>query len=81
MPDCEDMTLEAMTAFISASLDGQSRHYVMSEEVPQDWDSQPVKVLVGKNFNEVVKTPQRSVFVLFCESLLLLQAPAPLSKY
>jgi protein disulfide-isomerase A1 len=37
----------------------------MSEEVPADWDKEPVKVLVGKNFAEVALNPEKDVLVEF----------------
>lgn len=42
----------------------------MSEEVPEDWDAKPVKVLVGKNFREVVQNADKHVFVEFCKYLV-----------
>lgn len=38
----------------------------MSEELPKDWDSKPVKELVGKNFDEVARDKSKDVFVKFC---------------
>lgn len=39
----------------------------MSEEVPADWDSKPVKTLVGKNFKEVAFDQDKAVLVEFCK--------------
>ena len=37
----------------------------MSEDVPEDWDAKPVKVLVGGNFNEVARDKSKAVLVEF----------------
>jgi len=42
----------------------------MTEEVPEDWDSQAVKTLVGKNFVEVARNPEKTVLVEFCKFVI-----------
>ncbi len=36
--------------------------------MPEDWNDGNVKVLVGKNFDEVAMDPTKHVFIEFCKS-------------
>jgi protein disulfide-isomerase A1 len=64
-PDKSDIEIENVKTFVTGVLDGNIKSHLMSEDVPADWNKNPVKVLVGKNFHEVAKDKTKSVFVEF----------------
>jgi len=64
-PDFTELNQANMQKFTQDYLDGKIKPHLMSEEVPEDWDSKPVKVLVGKNFDEVAKAEDKDVLVEF----------------
>lgn len=66
-PDSSDLTAEKLGEFAKSFFNGNLSPHLMSEDVPADWDSKPVKVLVGKNFKEVALSKDKNVFVEFCE--------------
>ncbi|XP_075574509.1 protein disulfide-isomerase A2 isoform X2 [Pelecanus crispus] len=55
----------AIHTFIQAVLDGKVKPHLLSAEPPEDWDTRPVKVLVGKTFEQVAFDETKNVFVKF----------------
>ncbi|NXG05706.1 PDILT protein, partial [Sakesphorus luctuosus] len=50
----DEVTVENLKKFCQSYLNGKAKLHLSSEEIPEDWDKMPVKVLVGKNFNNIV---------------------------
>jgi len=64
-PDNKALEADNLKAFVDGFLEGKLKQYLKSEDVPEDWDKQPVKVLVGKNFDQVALNKEKDVFVEF----------------
>ncbi len=64
-PPKGDITEENIRSFVDDFLAGKLKQHLLSEEVPDDWDKENVKVLVGKNFDEVAKDANKHVLVEF----------------
>ncbi|XP_035195079.1 protein disulfide-isomerase-like protein of the testis [Oxyura jamaicensis] len=61
----DEVTVESLRHFCQSYLDGKAKLHLSSEEITEDWDKMPVKVLVGKNFNRIVFNKTMTVFVMF----------------
>jgi len=60
-----DVECSMFVLFVEDYLAGKLHPYLNSEDVPSNWDTEPVKVLVGKNFKEVALAEDKHVFVEF----------------
>ncbi|NXG02085.1 PDIA2 isomerase, partial [Sakesphorus luctuosus] len=61
----DDFSDTAIGTFIQAVLDGKVKPHLLSAEPPEDWDTRPVKVLVGKTFEQVAFDETKNVFIKF----------------
>jgi len=64
-PESTELSEDNIRAFIKQYLDGDLKPHLMSEEIPEDWDKEGVKVLVGKNFEQVALDTGKDVLVEF----------------
>ncbi|CAL1548386.1 unnamed protein product, partial [Lymnaea stagnalis] len=60
----ETFSVESFEQFISDFLAGKIEPFIKSEPLPESND-EPVKVVVGKNFDEIVNNPDKDVLIEF----------------
>merc|ERR1712117_514803 len=64
-PDNDAIESANIKSFVGDFLEGKLKQHLMTEEIPEDWDKEGVKVLVGKNFHDVAMNPEKDVLVEF----------------
>lgn len=70
-PPTKDLTEETIKSFVEGVLDGSIKQHLLSQDLPEDWDKNPVKVLVSTNFDSVALDKTKDVLVEFCKSCFL----------
>merc|ERR1719192_1737048 len=64
-PENEALTEENIRAFVKSWKDGELKPHLKPDPVPEDWNANPVKVLVGENFADIALDVTKDVFVEF----------------
>ncbi|XP_034951846.1 protein disulfide-isomerase [Chelonus insularis] len=64
-PENPDLSGENVMEFVTAFHDGKLKRHLLTQDLPEDWNKNPVKVLVGTNFHEVAFDKSKSVLVEF----------------
>lgn len=64
-PENPEITKENVLQFVNDFLEGKLKSYLFNQDLPEDWDKHPVKVLVGSNFHEVALNKDKDVLVEF----------------
>merc|ERR1712142_1152453 len=64
-PENDAIESANIKSFVGDFLEGKLKQHLMTEEIPEDWDKEGVKVLVGKNFHEVAMNTEKDVLVEF----------------
>lgn len=65
----EKFSVDALQSFVENFVEGRLSPHVKSEELPED-NSGPVKVAVGKNFDELVTKTEKDTLIEFCKYLV-----------
>jgi protein disulfide-isomerase A1 len=64
-PASSELTAESLKEFVQGFIDGKLKQHLLSQDLPEDWDKEAVKVLVASNFDEVAFDKSKDVLVEF----------------
>ncbi|XP_046659697.1 protein disulfide-isomerase [Homalodisca vitripennis] len=64
-PADPELSADNIKSFVSDFIDGKLKQHLLSQDLPEDWDAKPVKVLVATNFDEVAFNKDKTVLVEF----------------
>ncbi|XP_062915636.1 protein disulfide-isomerase-like [Mobula hypostoma] len=61
----DEISTDNVKSFCQKGLNGNLEPFLKSKDIPEDWDKNPVKILVGKNFENIAFDETKNVFVEF----------------
>lgn len=64
-PENSEISAENVLSFVTLFTENKLKKHLLSEDLPEDWDKEPVKVLVSTNFDEVALDATKDVLVEF----------------
>ncbi|EFA00647.1 protein disulfide-isomerase [Tribolium castaneum] len=64
-PETDELSSESIKKFVEDFLAGKLKQHLLSQDLPEDWDKEAVKVLVATNFDSVVFDADKDVLVEF----------------
>ncbi|KAG7205442.1 hypothetical protein KM043_007434 [Ampulex compressa] len=64
-PEKPELSSENIMEFVTAFTEGKLKRHMLTQDLPEDWDKTPVKVLVGTNFHEIAFNKEKNVLVEF----------------
>jgi len=64
-PDFTEISTANVAKFVQDFFEKKLKPHLLTQDLPEDWDKAPVKVLVGSNFNEIAKDKTKTVLVEF----------------
>lgn len=64
-PASNELSANSIEEFVQSFFAGSLKQHLLSEDLPEDWSANPVKVLVASNFDEVVFDNSKKVLVEF----------------
>ncbi|KAJ4427926.1 hypothetical protein ANN_23936 [Periplaneta americana] len=64
-PENPELSKDNIKSFVQDFIEGKLKQHLLSQDLPEDWDKSPVKVLVSSNFDEVAFNKDKDVLVEF----------------
>ncbi|XP_070844434.1 protein disulfide-isomerase [Chaetodon trifascialis] len=61
----DTLDVQTIKKFCQSYMEGKAKPKMQSEPIPEGWDKEPVKELVGTTLKKVAFNPDKTVFVLF----------------